>query len=220
MSNSVPTLMLLCLLGCILLAAPLRLCYAETHRYLHRQGEQRTILEWHLSEQEDHLRIVSIREAVRYVNVCLPSGQTLEWKMKAPHANIRAVRQGRVLLISGTRQGKNYDSQKTIGDLPWLQPLSFSLRPLIAGSRNSLRFWMIHPKNLSVHKLYAESAAQEILAVNGREYTSVRVDVSLNPLTVSFSKGSYWFRASDGLFLQFQGRTGIFGEQVHIELAD
>ena len=197
-----------------------RVCPAASHTYLQIQKDGKLFFDWRLVEQEGQVRIVSSNDAVRYVNVCLPTGETLEWKMKGPEVDIRAVRHGRSLVIQGTRQGKAYEHKQAVGELPWRQPLSFSLRPLLDGKRTDCRFWMIHPESLKVHKLFAESGPSESVSIKGREYAARRIDVSLNRWTRSFWKASYWFRASDGLFLRFEGRDGVFGDPIQIKLVD
>lgn len=197
-----------------------QICAAQSQTYLQKKGDEQTILKWRLQKMEEGLRILSTAGERRFVNTCLSSGETLRWRMIGPDTDIIAVRDDQELSIQGIVQGEPFKQQQTLGSLSWFQPLSFSLRSLLDSRTPSRRFWMIHPETLKVHKLFAETAGIEQVSINGKPIKAARIDVSLNRLIGSFFNASYWFRLSDRLFVQFEGRDGLFGRSVQIQLFD
>ena len=140
-----------------------------------------------------------------FYNRCEPSGATIEWQYRGQEADVRAHREGRTLVVQGQRQGKPFKKSHPIDEAPWWQPLSYALQPFVQSDRQTLRFWLIRTDNFEPMKLKAVRSGTEEIFVDGRQYSSSRIDVSPSgPLSFVWH-GSYWFRQSDAVFLQYAG---------------
>jgi hypothetical protein len=148
-----------------------------------------------------------------FYNRCESSGATIEWHYRGKDADVRAHRDGRTLVVQGHRQGKPFQKRHPIDDAPWLQPLSYALQPFLKLDRQTLRFWLIRTDNLEPVKLKAVRSGTEEIFVDGRNYSSSRIDVSpCGPLSFVW-RGSYWFRQADGVFLQYAGGHLLSGPE-------
>jgi hypothetical protein len=86
-----------------------------------------------------------------------------------------------------------------------LQPLSYALQSYSKSDRRTLRFWLIRADNFEPVKLKAVHSGTKEIFVDSRLCSSSRIDVSPSgPLSFVWH-GSYWFRESDAVFLQYAG---------------
>jgi hypothetical protein len=116
-------------------------------------------------------------------------------------------------VVQGHRQGKPFQKSHPIDEAPWFQPLSYALQPFMQSDRRTLRFWLIRTDNFEPVKLKAVRSGTEEIFVDGRQYSSSRIDVSPSgPLSFVWH-GSYWFRQSDAVFLQYAGGHLLSGPE-------
>jgi len=129
------------------------------------------------------------------------------------NVEVRAQRDGRILVVQGHRHGKPFQNRFPIDEAPWFQPISYALQPFAHSNRKVLRFWLIRTDNFKPVKLKAVRSDTEGIFIDGRCYFSNRIDVSPNgPLSFVWH-GSYWFRQSDGVFLQYAGEHLLSGPE-------
>lgn len=153
------------------------------------------------------------RGGEEFYNQCDLSGATIEWRYRGDRDEVAAHVDNRTLVIGGTRNGKPFQNRYPIGEAPWFQPLSYALRPFSRSGQKSVRFWLIRTDNLEPVKMKAVNSGAEEILVNGRRYRSIRIDVSPSgPLSFVW-RGSYWFRESDGVFLQYAGGHVLSGPE-------
>ena len=140
-----------------------------------------------------------------FYNRCETSGATVEWNYRGDNVEVRAQRDGRILVVQGHRHGKPFQNRYSIDEAPWFQPLSYALQPYLQSDRQALRFWLIRADNFEPVKLTAVHSGTEEIFIDGRLHSSSRIDVSPSgPLSFVW-RGSYWFRESDAVFLQYAG---------------
>ncbi len=177
---------------------------AERYSYVETTGSQAVSIEY-VIERSDQVVIRVQRADEYFYNRCEPSGATIEWHYRGKDADVRAHRDGRILVAQGHRQGKPFQKRHPIDEAPWLQPLSYALQSYSQSDRRTLRFWLIRTDNFEPVKLKAVRSGTEEIFVDGRQYSSSRIDVSPSgPLSFVWH-GSYWFRQSDAVFLQYAG---------------
>ena len=176
----------------------------ERYTYAETTGSQAIPIEY-VIERGEQVVIRVERADEHFYNRCEPSGATIEWRYRGKDADVRARRDGRTLVVQGHRQGKPCQKRHPIDEAPWLQPLSYALQPLLKLDRQAVRFWLIRADNFEPIKLKASRSGTEKIFVDGRHYSSSRIDVSpCGPLSFVW-RGSYWFRQADGVFLQYAG---------------
>ncbi|MEJ2473402.1 MAG: hypothetical protein P8Y74_05895 [Desulfobacterales bacterium] len=184
----------------------------EHYTYAETTGSQVIPIEY-VIERGEQVVIRVERADEHFYNRCATSGATVEWNYRGDNVEVHAQRDGRILVIQGHRQGKPFQKRHHIDDAPWFQPLSYALQPFAQSDRKALRFWLIRSDNLEPVKLKAVRSGTEKIFVNGRNYSSSRIDVSpIGPLSFVWH-GSYWFRQADGVFLQYAGGHLLSGPE-------
>jgi hypothetical protein len=182
----------------------------ERHSYLETTGTHAIPIEYAI-ERGDRVVIRVQRADEFFYNRCEPSGATIEWRYRGKDADVHAHRDGRMLVVQGHRQGKPFQKRHPIDETPWFQPLSYALQPYLQLDRQTLRFWLIRADNFEPVKLKAVYSGTEEIFVDGRLYSSRRIDVSPSGPWSFVWHGSYWFRKSDAVFLQYVGRHLLSG---------
>ena len=184
----------------------------EHYTYVETTGSHVIPIEY-VIERGEQVVINVERANEHFYNRCETSGATVEWHYRGDNVEMRAQRDGRILMVQGHRQGKPFQKRHPIDEAPWFQPLSYALQPFVQSDRKALRFWLIRTDNFEPVKLKAVRSGTEKIFVDGRNYSSSRIDVSPSgPLSFVWH-GSYWFRRSDGVFLQYTGGHLLSGPE-------
>ena len=190
----------------------------EHYTYQETTGSRVIPIEYTI-ERGEQVVIKVARADEHFFNRCETSGATVEWSYRGDNGEVRAQRDGRILVVQGHRQGKPFQKSHPIDEAPWFQPLSYALQPFMQSDRRTLRFWLIRTDNFEPVKLKAVRSGTEEIFVDGRQYSSSRIDVSPSgPLSFVWH-GSYWFRQSDAVFLQYAGGhllSGALDTLIHI----
>lgn len=179
----------------------------ERYEYMETNGAMQEVFDWQLSFS-NCATVVSENGDERFVNSCRLDGETTRWEIKNREMDVVAVRQGEKIVFSGLLQGQEVDRVVRIDDMPWYQPLSFSLRNFVRSQKESVDFWMIRPDSLEAVKMRATRQSLEKIEVNHREEQAVKVEVRLTGFLSAFWSCHYWFRPEDGVFLKYEGVHG------------
>lgn len=195
-------------------------------RYDITKGEKRGRVEWRTTntpEEAVELSAFNSAENVRHRAVNDRHMQTVEWTFSNPDArtNYQVKRIGNRLLINGMIKGQSVDDSVQVEDLPWYQFHGLSFPRLLANGEREINFISIRPDNGRVVELQAAAQGLEEITIKGQSVQALRVDVRIRGVLASLGKVSYWFRASDYLFVRFQGASPFGGGQAVVyELAE
>jgi hypothetical protein len=182
----------------------------ERRSYLETTGLQVVPIEYEI-ERGDQIVIRVQRDEENFYNRCEPSGATIEWHYRGKAADVRAHREGRTLVVQGHRHDKPFQKRHRIDEAPWFQPLSYALQPFLRSVQPTVYFWLIRADNFEPIKLKAEHSGTAEILIDGRRYSSSRIDVSPSgPLSFVW-RGRYWFGESDAVFLQYVGGQFLSG---------
>ncbi len=192
-------------LACLLHAEP----GPEIHDYLETIGETETTFRWTLHREADEWRLESRSDDKTHVVFCQPDGTTRQWILEREGTRVVATREERALRLEGTVDGKPYQRKIPLGDEPWLQALSLSLRAQAANGVPERVFWMIRPDNLDAVKLKAECGGRETIALGGHALETHRVRVGGSGRIGGLWYSHYWFRAGDFVFVRYEGVFGL-----------
>lgn len=118
------------------------------------------------------------------------------------------LRQDNYLVITGRQQGKTVNKNLQIDDRPWFQAISHSLYDFVKSEDSEIEFWFLLVNGLQAYKLKALKAGLETITLNGREYETCKVKVTPKGILSALWSSYYWYRTSDGLFVQYKGRNG------------
>lgn len=183
-----------------------------TYTYREQTGEEQVDYTWSLKKREDQVVISSIQPTKQFETVCSPHGETYYWSFIGENGEkMTASRSGDTLHLLGTVDGKEIRQEIPLDQRPWFQPLSFSLRTLAGSTKTAMEFWAIRPDTYEVVELTAEKKGCKTVEQETWTDDVCEVQVSKSGWMSSLWHASYWFRKSDGLFVEYRSVHGIPG---------
>jgi hypothetical protein len=198
-------LLLLVLLSAAVAAFPgpgVRLFYRETtgNRTLEREYQVRTTDQgFDVTLLEDGLTRTLILDSRMYT---LREGYS-----DAAGGKLDLVRQGQVMRLSGRLGSREVARDFPVDDVAWYGSV-LCLRDFVLQGRQSQEFYVTKPEEDRVLKLVAEREGVERVLVGGQDMDTVRVKFTLPDLRRLLWSSTYWFRASDGLFVKSEEQRG------------
>jgi len=172
-------------------------------------------------QQDGTIRIVLLEGERKFVNICLVSGETLQWEyFNGDQDQVKAWREGDYLHVVGIKNGEPVQLKKKVDSRPWFQPLSYSLRNFLKSEGDKISFWTIRSNTLDIYAMEAKKkACEEIETVGGTELAQL-VEIRVKGFLSKFWHCTYWYRQQDGLFLQYQAAHGPVGtEKTTVQVA-
>ena len=147
-------------------------------------------------------------ETFRSVNTA--EGATSSWHYtKVPDTDVRVERVGNQLRFTGRVAGAAIDKQQQIDGRPWFQPLSYSLRCMVARQQAQASFWTIRPDTLETLTLQAAREGSDLLPQeHGPALTASKMVIRLDGVLSALWSAEYWFRQGDNLFVHYRGTHG------------
>lgn len=135
---------------------------------------------------------------------------TLVWQHEYDNTIVRARREGDTVIITGRGEGAPHDGAIELDEPRWVQSIERSLRTFIGSGApgDRLRFLVVQPDNLTARTLVARIMGDEEIEVNGIPVATRRVRISLPGIGSIFWRSNYWYRLSDGLFVQSKVTRG------------
>lgn len=207
-------LFVVCLLGIVPLTA-----FSQEFIYVSTTEGERTIQEIN-NFRKGPYQIVEISEPDRYSKYFFcAQGTTEEWihRNDKENTNFVAEREDNTIRINGTL--KDEKVQKTVsidGDL-WLNKIDFGLSQFAMSDRESITFWTLKLSDLEPLHFRAEKMGVETLQINNQQVQAIKLKMTLkNFLLSKLWSANLWYRASDGLFLKYEGAKGGPGTPVTV----
>ena len=194
---------------CGLTSFPAHAATLESYRYTETTGKSEEDIRWCV-DKSGPIRLLYQGKGETHITQTDESSATVLWKMKkkSEKTSLHARRHPYVITIRGRWKGNPISRVLPVDDAPWYQATSWSLRAFVLSSKKEICFWTVRIDTLEVHKIKAIKEHRDILNVNGVNEDAVEVGLRLKGLMALFWKSSYWFRASDGVFLRFEGPSG------------
>ncbi len=191
-------------------------------RYRYRQSTEKNVFDYTWEKEHQNPVKIQIKEPCDHlITLCDARGQTLEWIFSNTQTRITAKRIKTAIHISGTFRNQVYSEIINIGEEEWYQALSYSLRQMVQSGKETETFWMIRMDNLEPIQLKAVRMEPETIAVSGKTVMAHKLRITLTGLLENFWSAHYWFRLSDGVFLQYKGANGPPGTpETLIQLLD
>ena len=126
-----------------------------------------------------------------------------------------------MLEIRGHRENVEIEQTHELDDIPWFQPLSYSLRSFANSEQRSMRFWTIRPDSLEPLLMTVEKDGTELLQTPLGSLASVRLQIRMAGMLKYVWKAHYWFDALNPRFLRYEGVNGPPGTpKTVIEIRD
>jgi len=185
----------------------------KVYTYKETKGDRSVVFSWEL-EKGDRIRVTVRREDERFVNILDASGATWGWEVHRPRESLVARREGNAIFLAGQRKGEAVRKEISIDEAPWYQPLSYSLGKFSGSDKEEVEFWIVRPDKLSPVRMRAEKKGVEEISLGGSDVKARKVRVSLDGMLSKLWHAHCWYRAEDGIFLQYEGRNGPPGTPV------
>ena len=181
-------------------------------RYREQTGDASFLFSWQADTAQDGGTVIVTQrqgeETFRSVNTL--EGITSSWQYtKVPDTDVRVERVGNQLHFQGRVAGEAIDKQEPIDERPWFQPLSYSLRCMVARQQQQASFWTVRPDTLEALALKAESdGSGPVPQTSGPAQSASRMVIRLDGLMSALWSAEYWFRQGDNLFVHYRGTHG------------
>jgi len=168
--------------------------------------------------------IRSVRDGREITRVDLEtdsSRATLAWEYRDALENIalKGERKNDRIEISGLNKGQPVKVTHAIDQRPWLQWFPFGMEKFVVSTEKQFDYWAVSPTELKCAPFTISKTGTEKITIRGREETAVRARLTLAGALSIFWGADLWLRASDGLYLRYQGTSGPGTPEVVFELA-
>ena len=119
------------------------------------------------------------------------------------------VRKGSYLIATLKNPYRTIYKEFKIGNRLWLQEFDFSFRPFILSKNSYFKFYIVHPKKLSLHHMIATKENEfEDIQINHKHFHAIKVKVTLTGLKKLFWKADLWFEKETGDLLKYVANEG------------
>jgi hypothetical protein len=177
--------------------------------YKVEEGDEVNTVTWDISYKEIFTEIHVSDGKQKMVNICRRDGETLYWSSsKEDGTKVHINRVDNALRITKEISGEYSSNIQEIDKLPWFQPLSYSLQNFLISDNNVVHFWSVRNDTLDVVHLKAAKAGREMLVFGDVEVPTMKIEIRMAGIFAPFWHGTYWYRLTDLLFLQYRGAQG------------
>ncbi len=172
-------------------------------------------------EKKQGTDVLTLEEYKLYSqHVFHPTMGTRQWELrddKADH-NFVAKRTNNTIRIKGDFHGKPVEKTVNIDEDVWYNKLDHGLSAFAVSDQQELSFWVLKLlSDMDPIKMTAEKEGIERIQVGEKTYDAVKVKLTLNHFILSkLWSARCWYRASDGLFLRYEGANGRPGTPVTV----
>ncbi len=172
-------------------------------------------------EKKSGADVLTLEEYKLYSqHVFHPTMGTKQWVLhdkKVDH-NFVARRTDNAIHIKGNFHGKPVEKTVEIDEDVWFNKLDHGLSAFAVSDQEALSFWVLKSlSDLDPIKMTAEKEGPERIKMGEQTYDAVKVKLTLNHFILSkLWSARCWYRASDGLFLRYEGANGRPGTPVTV----
>lgn len=194
----------------------------EQYFYERTFGAETTTMSWQRLDGTPEQIRTEIRDEIDQTEMD-SNFATKIWKVEdqQQQTDLQIQRKRDRLHLTGRFKGEQIDSWEEIDTAPWFQTMSISFRPFLNSRKKSIKFWIVRPDTLGIHKLRAVKRGVEELTIEGQTIQAEKLELRLAGLGAPFWKANYWFRRSDHLFLRYVGPGGLPGTpKIVVEIKD
>jgi hypothetical protein len=181
----------------------------EVQRYVEQKEGQRRPVLWQLARGDGYRLIYQNCDEI-HTTEADPDLGTRSWHMSNALEAVfmQATREENVIVVRGSFKGRTVEERFAVDQDPWYQATSLSLRGFVLSQSERISFWTLRPDTLKTVKLTATKVAREHIDAAGVSEAAVKVELRADGWRAPFWKSHYWYRASDGLLLRFEGQSG------------
>jgi hypothetical protein len=134
-----------------------------------------------------------------------------EYKDEGLKTHISAIKKGDTVWLSGHHKGKPIKKKFATRNLMWNQVFNIGLEKFLLSNQQTIKFRAIGtsgPGEMKMATFSVKKKGVETLTFKDQAVECVRLRISLSGLLSIFWHGGYWYRKSDGRFVQYKGKSG------------
>lgn len=203
------------LAGCILLHSLAVATVPQNVIYRKTVGQDTTLTRWQTC-YVDSLLVRTYQEGEQIQTTWYRADEAVRFELTDPtqQQHIVVERTGDELTLSGTQNGKSLRKNFHLDGHPWLQSMSLSLGQFVLSGASEITFEIFRIDTMKLCTLKARKMETEELSLDGGSQLLTRVQVSATGILAKLWHCTYWFRSSDGQFIQYRGVNGPPGTPV------
>ncbi|MEE4167151.1 MAG: hypothetical protein V2I35_14200, partial [Desulfocapsaceae bacterium] len=119
--------------------------------YKVEEGDKVNTFTWDISYKESLTEINVSEGKQKMVNICRRDGETLFWSSsKEDKTKVHITRVDNALRITKEISEEHSTNIQEIDELPWYQPLSYSLQNFLVSDNKIVHFWSVRNDTLDV----------------------------------------------------------------------
>ena len=197
----------------------------QTFFYDYQEGDDKYVVDWEICKTDSNYIFVqshSSKYVLSHTVECDSTFDTLTWEYEynVTDTHYKGIRTGNIVNFKGVLEGEKVERTVALDPLPWMQFLGFSLARFAAMDIEKIKFNCIRPENLKQYVMVAKNQGKETIEINGIEYQTVRIHVTLNGLLSYLGGVTFWFRTSDQAFVKFEGLSLPWTSKIIYEIID
>lgn len=198
-----PRTMTLVLTLLVLSATARAIAERDSRRYVETHGSRRQVVVYDVTPTADGFEVSSVGETSAEKARWVAGSGLVSWDQHDPGAGneLRAVRTGNVIHVTGTLKGKPVSRDVRFDAAPWYQIFGPGIADLLPAGALAREFWVIDPSDLAPHKMLVRRAGPETVTVDGRSVEAVRVHFSPAGVLAGLWGADFWYRVSDGAWV-------------------
>lgn len=121
------------------------------------------------------------------------------------------------IFVRGRFKGEKVERMMAIDERPFYYNPKIGLRAFVLSAEKEKKFWGFQNRELKVYPMKAVREGPERIVVAGQEVEAIQIYWTVDDFRSAFFKRTYWFRASDGLYIKQRSKGGTFREMVSEE---
>lgn len=136
---------------------------------------------------------------------------TLEWSTKRQNqdTDYTGRKEGRKLILKGVLKGETVDKTVELeDDKPFYFSPKFNLQKFVLSDAEEIEFWTLRKDELTPYMMVAKKDGTKMLKINGQAIEAVVVKYSPTGKFAKYYRRTYYYRPSDGLFVQRKSPMG------------
>ncbi|MBN1697676.1 MAG: hypothetical protein JW881_09195 [Spirochaetales bacterium] len=187
-------------------AAPLSpLCSDEYFTYREVSGKGEAEIVWTKLERNDSYIVYERNDGwIKKMILDHDTYETQELSYMTEKKDIKAVKKGDIVYLSGRQNGREIHKEYKLYGLPWIGSVEMSGLSFIKdSSRDSLFFYRILEENLTMYKLVMIKKGKEDITINGKTYHAHRIKIYADGLLSLFYSADAWY-SEDGVYLRYK----------------
>ncbi len=149
-----------------------------------------------------------------------PDGYTVRWQHKDTQLlhDFDIIRDKNDIIIKGMFKGEAIHKTVKVDDKCWMNKIDQGLCPWVKSDEDEIVFWILKlSSDLDPIKFKAEKVGTEMLQTSAGTFSTIKVKLRLDGFLVSHLWSAYyWYREADGVFLKYEGASGMPGTPVTV----